>query len=268
MPIETAWRFGTLSNGLRYAIRRNGVPPGQVSVRLRIDAGSLMERDDEQGYAHYMEHLTFRGSKHVPDGESKRIWQRLGVTFGSDSNAQTTPTGTTYALDLPQATPQTLGESLKILSGMMADPNIIDSAVNAERAVVLAERRESDGPQMRISDISRQHFFAGQPLADHAPIGTVATLNAATAAKMEAFHQRWYRPENAVISVAGDMDPAQVEQLIKDNFAAWSVPGKGAPLPDFGEPNPKLPATRIAVEPGAPTGITMAWLRPWRPAAP
>ncbi|HJT39898.1 MAG TPA: insulinase family protein [Sphingobium sp.] len=267
VPIDAAWRFGTLSNGLRYAIRRNGVPPGQVSVRLRVDAGSLMEQPDELGYAHFMEHLTFRGSRHVPDGESKRIWQRLGVTFGSDSNAQTTPTGTTYALDLPQATQASLGESLKILAGMMADPNIIDSAVNAERAVVLAERREGDGPQMRISDASRRHFFAGQPLADHSPIGTVATLNAATAARMEAFHQRWYRPENAVISIAGDIDPALAEQLIKDNFAPWSVAGKGAPLPDFGEPDPKAPATKVAVEPGAPTGLTMAWLRPWKPHA-
>ena len=267
VPIDAAWRFGTLSNGLRYAIRRNGVPPGQVSVRLRMDAGSLMEQPDELGYAHFMEHLTFRGSRHVPDGESKRIWQRLGVTFGSDSNAQTTPTGTTYALDLPQATQASLGESLKILAGMMADPNIVDSAVNAERAVVLAERREGDGPQMRISDASRRHFFAGQPLADHSPIGTVATLNAATAARMEAFHRRWYRPENAVISVAGDIDPALAEQLIKDNFASWSVAGKGAPLPDFGEPDPKAPATKVAVEPGAPTGLTMAWLRPWKPHA-
>jgi zinc protease len=267
VPIDAEWRFGTLSNGLRYAVRRNGVPPGQVSVRLRIDAGSLMEQPDELGYAHYIEHLSMRGSRHVPDGESKRIWQRLGVTFGSDSNAQTTPTGTTYALDLPQATPASLGESMKILSGMMTDPNIVDSAVAAERAVVLAERRESDGPQMRLSDASRLHFFAGQPLADHAPIGTVATLNAATAAKIEAFHQRWYRPENAVIAIAGDIDPAQAEQLIKDNFGSWTVPGKGAPLPDFGAPDPKQPATRVVVEPGVPLGLTMAWLRPWTPHA-
>ncbi|MCI4589181.1 insulinase family protein [Sphingobium sp. BYY-5] len=267
VPIDTAWRFGTLPNGLRYAIRRNGVPPGQVSVRLRIDAGSLMEREDEQGYAHYMEHLSMRGSRHVPDGESKRIWQRLGVTFGSDSNAQTTPTGTTYALDLPQATPATLGESMKILAGMMTDPNIVDSSVDAERAVVLAEKRESDGPQSRISDASRQHFFAGQPLAEHAPIGTVATLNAATAAKLEAFHQRWYRPENTVIAISGDIDPALAEQIIKDDFASWTVPGKGAAIPDFGAPDPKSPATRVLVEPGAPIGLTMAWLRPWTPHA-
>ncbi|WP_448538330.1 M16 family metallopeptidase [Sphingobium yanoikuyae] len=267
VPIDTAWRFGTLSNGLRYAIRRNGVPPGQVSIRLRIDAGSLMERPDEQGYAHFMEHLSMRGSRHVPDGESKRIWQRLGVTFGSDSNAATTPTGTTYALDLPQANQTSLGESLKILAGMMTDPNIVDSAVDAERAVVLAERRESDGPQMRISDASRQHFFAGQALADHAPIGTVATLNAVTAAKAEAFHQRWYRPENTVIAIAGDIDPALAEQLLKDNFASWQDSGKGAEQPDFGEPDPKAPATRVVVEPGSPTGLTMAWLRPWKPHA-
>ena len=267
VPIDPAWRFGTLSNGLRYAIRRNGVPPGQVAIRLRVDVGSLMEQPDELGFAHYMEHLSMRGSRHVPDGESKRIWQRLGVSFGSDSNAQTTPTGTTYALDLPQATPATLGESMKILAGMMTDPNIVDGAVNAERAVVLAEKRESDGPQMRLSDASRQHFFAGQPLADHAPIGTVATLNAATAPKLEAFHQRWYRPENTVISIAGDMDPAVMEQILKDQFATWSPPGKAAPIPDFGVPDPGQPATRVVVEPGVPLSLTLAWVRPWKPHA-
>lgn len=267
VPIDPAWRFGTLSNGLRYAVRRNGVPPGQVSIRLRIDVGSLMEKPDELGFAHFMEHLTMRGSKHVPDGESKRIWQRLGVTFGSDSNAQTTPTGTTYALDLPQATPAGLAESMKILSGMMTEPNIVDSAVAAERAVVLAEMREAYGPQMRLSDASRLHFFAGQPLADHAPIGTVKTLTGATAASAEAFHQRWYRPENAVISIAGDIDPVVAEQLIKDHFAAWTVPGQGAVQPDFGEPDAKRPATKILVEAGVPTGITMAFLRPWKPRA-
>ena len=267
VPIDPAWRFGTLSNGLRYAVRRNGVPPGQVSIRLRIDAGSLMERPDELGYAHYIEHLSMRGSRHVPDGESKRIWQRLGVTFGSDSNAQTTPTGTTYALDLPQATQASLSESMKILAGMMTDPNIVDGAVAAERAVVLAEKRESDGPQSRLSEASRLHFFAGQPLADHAPIGTVATLNAATAAKVEAFHNRWYRPENAVIAIAGDIDPALAEQVIKDNFASWRGVGPGADLPDFGAPDARQPATRIFVEPGVPLGLTMAWLRPWKPRA-
>ncbi|OYW88276.1 MAG: peptidase M16, partial [Sphingobium sp. 32-64-5] len=243
------------------------VPPGQVSIRLRVDAGSLMERADEKGYAHFMEHLTFRGSKYVPDGESKRLWQRLGVTFGSDSNAQTTPTGTTYALDLPNATPQGLDESVKILAGMMTDPNIIPAAVDAERAVVLAEMREGTNIGTRVGDATRSLFFAGQPLGSHAPIGTVETLNAATAPRLKAFHDRWYRPESAVISVSGDIDPKAMEALLVKYFSGWKAVGKTAPVADFGAPDPKAPSTAVIVQPGLPTTITVAWLRPWRPKA-
>lgn len=267
VPIDPAWHFGTLPNGLRYAVRRNGVPPGQVAIRLRIDAGALMEQPDELGYAHFMEHLTFRGSKYVPDGESKRLWQRLGVTFGSDSNAQTTATGTTYALDLPQATPQGLDESMKILAGMMTDPNIVDASVSAERAVVLAEKREGEGPGSRVGDATRAFLFAGQRMESRSPIGTTPTLNAATAAKMEAFHSRWYRPENAVISIAGDIDPATAEALIAKHFTPWKAEGKADPAPDFGDPDPAKPAAGVIVEPGVPTGISYAFLRPWRPRA-
>src|SRR3546814_3383784 len=86
MPRDLAWQCGELPNGLRDAVRNNGVPPGQVSIRVRMDVGSMFETETERGFAHLLEHLTFRGSKHIPDGEAKRIWQRFGVTFGSDSN--------------------------------------------------------------------------------------------------------------------------------------------------------------------------------------
>src|SRR5687768_934481 len=82
IPRDTAWQFGGLPNGVRYAVRNNGVPPGQVSIRVRMDVGSMFETEQERGYAHLLEHLTFRGSEHIPDGEAKRIWQRFGVTFG------------------------------------------------------------------------------------------------------------------------------------------------------------------------------------------
>jgi zinc protease len=159
------WKFGRLPNGLRYAVRRNGVPPGQVSVRVRIDAGSLMETDSERGFAHLLEHLSFRGSVYVPDGESKRIWQRLGVTFGSDSNASTTFTSTVYKLDLPNADAAGLDESFKILAGMMSGPTITPESLNAERPVVLAEAREQPGAQKRLQDTMFDKMFAGQPIA-------------------------------------------------------------------------------------------------------
>ena len=119
VPVDQSWTFGVLDNGLRYAVKRNIVPAGQVSIRVRFDAGALHEEDNELGFAHLMEHLAFRGSEHVPEGEAKRIWQRFGVSFGSDSNAQTTPTQTVYKLDLPNSSPATLDESLKILAGMV-----------------------------------------------------------------------------------------------------------------------------------------------------
>ena len=261
---DPGWHFGTLSNGVRYAVRRNGVPPGQVSIRVRMDAGSLMETDNERGYAHMIEHLSFRGSEFVPDGEAKRIWQRFGATFGSDNNAETTFTGTTYKLDLPSATPEGLDESMKILAGMVEKPNITTAALNAERPAVLAERRESLGPQTHFSDTMFSTLFAGQPLAHRQPIGILDTLNAATADSVRAFHDRWYRPERAVVVVSGDMDPALFEKLVAAHFGDWQGIGPKPAEPDFGKPAPVEPSTAAVVEPGLPVLVREAMVRPWK----
>ena len=264
LPQDKAWKFGTLPNGLRYAVRRNGVPPGQVAVRVRIDAGSLNERDSERGFAHLIEHLSFRGSQYVPDGEAKRIWQRLGATFGSDSNASTTPTQTVYQLDLPGATEGGLDDSLKILAGMMAAPSLTTQALNAERPVVLAERREQPGPQVRYSDKVRETFFAGQPLAERSPIGQLATLEAATPESVRAFHDRWYRPERAVVIISGDLDPLLLAKLVAKNFGDWKGVGTSPPDPEGGAPGGGRPTDSELVEPPMPPMVAMAVLRPWK----
>ena len=263
VPVDKSWTFGTLPNGLRYAVKRNGVPPGQVSVRVRMDVGSLMENDNEQGFAHLMEHLSFRGSKFVPDGEAKRVWQRLGATFGSDSNAQTTPTQTVYQLDLPNANQASLDESLKIISGMVSAPGITKTALNAERPVVLAELRERAGPQTKVQDATRSLFFAGQRLAVRAPIGTPQTLTGATAGVLQSFHEKWYRPENTVVVVAGDADPILLEQLITKHFESWKANGKAGVAPPFGEPIIDAGVSSVIVEPTLPRFISMATIRPW-----
>jgi zinc protease len=264
VPVDDTWTFGELPNGLRYAVKRNDVPAGQVSIRVRIDAGALHENDDELGFAHLIEHLSFRGSTHVPDGEAKRIWQRFGVTFGSDSNAQTTPTQTVYKLDLPNATPEKLDESVKIISGMMRNPRISDAALAAEKAIVLAELRENSGAQMVYSDALREHAFQGQRLANRSTIGTPETLQAATAQALNAFHARWYRPENVVIVMAGDMDPAELAKLVQKHFSDWKGVGPRTPEPDFGDPVPTGTPARVLIEPTLPTTVSIAYLRPWR----
>lgn len=264
IPVDKQWIFGELPNGLRYAVRRNRVPPGQVSIRVAIDAGSLMERENERGYAHFIEHLSFRGSKFVADGEAKRVWQRLGATFGSDSNAVTSPTQTIYKLDLPSAGFPALNESMKILSGMMSGPTMSSAEVDAERRTVSAEAREQDGAQVRVADAASKLFYAGQPLADRSPIGNLDSLAKATPESLRAFHNRWYRPDNTVIAISGDGDPVIFAQLISRYFSDWK-PATSEPLAkvDLGKPSASAPTARFIAEPGLPTSVNLAWMRPW-----
>jgi zinc protease len=275
VPHDPKWTFGVLPNGLRYAVRHNGVPPGQVSVRIVADVGSLYETDAQRGYAHLIEHLVFRDSKYLKSGEAIPTWQKLGATFGSDTNAETSPTQTTFKLDLPNASPATLDETFKLLSGMISAPIFTPQGVKTEVPIVLAEMREREGPEAHVVDATRAAFFKGQPLADRSPIGTVATLEAATPASIKAFHDKWYRPDNTVIVVAGDADPAALVAEITKWFGDWRDIGPKPAQPDFGEPKaPPGPVqkspnhnpvgeTAVVVEPGLPRVVNVAILRPW-----
>ena len=275
VPQDKAWSFGVLPNGLRYAVRHNGVPPGQVSIRILVDAGSLYETDAEQGYAHLLEHLSFRESKYLKEGEAIPRWQQMGATFGTDTNAETSPTQTVYKLDLPDAAPPKLDETFKLLSGMITAPIFTPRGVATEVPIVLAEKREHSGIGQRVGDRTRQTLYQGQPLANRPPIGTDATLNAATADSVRAFHDRWYRPDNTVVIVAGDADPKALEAEVTKWFGDWKPAGPIVPAPSFGEPKaPEGAATRegltspvdgtaVIVEPDLPRLISWAILRPW-----
>jgi len=272
VPQDKEWVFGELPNGVRYAVRHNAVPPGQVSIRIRMDVGSLYESDAERGYAHLIEHLVFRQSKYLGDGQAIPTWQRLGATFGSDTNAVTGPISTTFKLDLPGVTPASLDESFRLLSGMMIAPTLSEANVRTDVPIVMAEKRERGGTAERVGDATQATLFAGQKLAVRPVIGTSETLNAATAASVRAFYSRWYRPENCVIVAVGDIDPAQLAALATKYFGDWQVPGKHTAPPPFGDPvapagsDPANPVgeTRVMVEPDLPRGITYAVLRPWR----
>lgn len=277
VPQDKEWVFGTLPNGLRYAVRNNRVPPNQVSIRIRIDAGSLYERDGEEGYAHLLEHLLFRQSKYLEDGQAIPTWQRLGASFGNDTNAETTTTQTVFKLDLPNATPAALDESFKLLSGMVTAPTLSEANIRTDVPIVLAEMRERGGTGQRVQDATRRIFYKGQPLAERAPIGTVESLEGAHQEAVRAFYKRWYRPENAVIVVAGDAPTAELEALVRKWFVDWKGHGRPEPAPSFGDPlappgaqadtpagATPVGATEVLVEPDLPRSVNFAILRPWR----
>lgn len=279
IPVDREWLMGELPNGVRYAVRQNGVPPCQISMRILVDAGSLHETDSEQGYAHLIEHLIFRESREFGPGEAIPYFQRLGASLGADTNATTSPTQTVYKLDLPNANRASLDDSVRRFAGMVREPALSAANLTADVPIVLAERRDSAGPGRRIADATRQTFFAGQRLAVRSPIGTVETLEGATAASVRAFHRRWYRPENAVVVLVGDADPRLLAAIVEREFGDWQGAGPVTPAPDFGDPlppagaaadlsdpaNPIIPVgdVQVLVEPGQPRAVTFAIMRPW-----
>ena len=272
VPRDEEWSFGQLENGLRYGVRENGVPPNQVSIRVRIDAGSLHEDDNELGYAHLLEHMLFRESQYLGVAEAIPRWQKLGATFGSDTNAETSATHTVYKLDLPNITPEKFEESMMLISGMIRGPVLSDANVKAEVPIVLAEKRERGGVGERVYEARMKTLFAGQRLADRITIGTEDTLRAANGASVQGFYDRWYRPENTVISVVGDLDPNLLATMVEKYFAGWEVEGTPAAAPDFGDPQPPAGAdpanpvgeVSVIVEPTLQRFLTFGYFRPWR----
>ena len=116
IAVDPDVRFGALDNGLRYAIRRNAEPPGRVSLRLRIAAGSLHEAEDQRGVAHFLEHMVFNGSRNFPDVENLLgRMQRLGIAFGAHANAYTSFDETVYMLDLPNLEKDTLKLGFEVM---------------------------------------------------------------------------------------------------------------------------------------------------------
>jgi len=260
---DPAWRFGTLPNGLRYAVRRNALPAGQVSIRIRIDAGALHEQDSERGYAHFVEHMLFRGTESFPDRQAREIWQQLGASFGSDSNASTDSTETVYQLDLPHADRTSLDRSLNVLSEMMSRARFDAAAVEGEKPVVLSEKNRRPELTQRVLEASMPLFFSGLLYADRDTIGTDATLNGASAESLRAFYRRWYRPERATIVLVGDADPAMMEELVRTRFGGWQGEGAAPSDPDYGQI--AEPAQRVAnvAYPGVPVTARVSWMRPY-----
>ncbi len=225
---ESGWHFGQLDNGLRYIVRRNDRPENTALVRMDIATGSLDERDDERGYAHYVEHMAFNGSTNVPEGEMIKLLERLGLAFGADTNASTSFDRTQYKLDLPRADAELLDTALMLMRETASELTFDEEAVQREKGVILAERRVRNSYALKNTIDSLEFAYPDSLIAQRLPIGTAETLEAADAASLRGFWEREYVPADTVIVVVGDFDPALVEAKIAEHFGDW----RPAPSPD------------------------------------
>lgn len=254
-------RFGALPNGMRYAIRKQSIPPGQAAVRLRFDAGSLMETDAQQGLAHFLEHMAFNGSKAVPEGEMIKILERLGLAFGADTNASTNFDETIYKLDLPRTNDETVDAALMLMREAAGNLTLDPGAIDRERGVVLSEERARDTPPYRVYQRRLEFFLKGQRPPTRYPIGKVEVLQNAPAGQLADYYNRYYRPERATLVVVGDFDVAAMEAKIKTKFGDWTATGPAGVDPDLGAVQPRKAEAKLVVEPGAPLSMQLAWVR-------
>ena len=273
---DPAIRHGVLPNGLRYAVMRNATPAHGVSIRLGIAAGSLADPDDQLGAAHFLEHMAFGGSQAQLQAQTEKVFADAGVAFGRDRNAQTSSFDTTFKIDLPHGDPAALDLGFRWLRQVADGARLTAEAVDRERGVILAEReaRLSDLTDLQARVLAFQ--APGTRLARGDGVGSLASISSLAAPQLQAFYDRWYQPQNAVVVVIGDESLDELEARVQGAFGSWRPRGAaGAPveaaridgsrgLEVMNLAGPHLPSVLAACRLSSSTaasGRDMAWLR-------
>lgn len=262
VPADPSVKFGVLANGMRWAVMRNATPGGQTALRLRIGSGSLEESDAQQGLAHVLEHMAFKGSTHVPPGEMVKTLEREGLAFGADTNAETEWTQTVYQFDLPRSDHASLETGLMLMREIAGELSLAPDALTPERGVVLSEERLRDTPSYRAEKAEIDFMADGQRITGRFPIGQVDVVEHAPAALLRAFYRANYRPDRAVFVAVGDFDPEVMEARIKALFSDWSPAGPPSADPDLGVPRARGLTGKAVEIPGASTQTVIAWVQP------
>jgi len=227
-------RHGRLENGFRYVLMRNSEPKKRVSVHLDVQVGSLNERDGEEGLAHFLEHMLFRGSNYFAPGELIKYFQSLGMQFGPDVNAHTGFTETVYDILLPDGSRNHIGKAIIAAKDFARGALLLDSEIDKERNVVLAEKQRRDSVEYRTLISTLGFEFPGSLIAKRLPIGREAVIQTAGRGALKKFYDAWYRPDRMILVMVGEFDLEVAETLIKNEFS--SLPSGQGPAfsSDFG----------------------------------
>jgi zinc protease len=226
LPIAPEIKMGKLPNGLTYYIRKNSKPENKVELRLVVNAGSILEDDDQQGLAHFMEHMAFNGTKNFKKNELVSFLQSIGVQFGADLNAYTSFDETVYILPIPTDKPENLEKGFQVLEDWASTVTLDPVEIDKERGVVLEESRLGKGANDRMNKVIYPKLFDGSKYAQRLPIGKDEILSGFKHESVKRFYKDWYRPNLMAVVVVGDIDPTMAEQMVKSHFSKLKNPGK------------------------------------------
>ena len=208
---------GKLENGIHYYIYKNNKPENKAMLNLVVKTGSLMEEDNEQGIAHFMEHMAFNGTTKFEKNEMIKYLQSIGLSFGGDLNAYTSFDRTVYKLLVP-TTPKELEDGIEVLREWASEATLSSQEIDSEKKVVIEEWRLRQGLAQRLGDVQKKALFEGSRYFDRFPIGLPEIINGADQNLVKGFYQKWYQPENISIIAVGDFDTNQIENFIHKYF--------------------------------------------------
>jgi len=218
IPVSPDIKTGTLPNGLRYYIKKNTKPEKKMELRLAVNAGSILEEDNQQGLAHFTEHMAFNGSKHFKKNDLVSFLQSIGVKFGAHLNAYTSFDETVYMLNIPLDKPENLEKGFLVLEDWAGRVLFDSKEIEKERGVVLEESRGRKGAQDRMYKQIYPKLFVGSKYASRIPIGKDEILKTFKPETIKQFYKDWYRPNLMAVVAVGDFDVAEIEGKIKSHF--------------------------------------------------
>ena len=245
IPVDPLITVGTLANGLRYYVRANSQPQGRAELRLVVNAGSVLEDEDQRGLAHFVEHMSFNGTLHFPRQEVAGFMQSLGMRFGAHVNAHTSFDETVYELQIPSDNPAVIDRSLLILEDWAHNVSFDPVEIDKERGVILEEWRLGLGAGERMQDAQFPVLLKGSRYAERLPIGKPDIIQNVNHDRLKQFYIDWYRPDLMAVIAVGDFDRAAVEARIKAHFG--SIPAASSPKPRPVYAVPDQPGTTYSV---------------------
>ncbi|MEO8181274.1 MAG: insulinase family protein [Deltaproteobacteria bacterium] len=220
LPLDRALETRVLENGVTYLSRRFSATTQRVVLGLVVKVGALVEADDEQGLAHFVEHMAFDGTTHYDGKELRSFFGRVGLNFGGHANAFTSQTSTRFLLEIPSDDPATLDQAVLILrdwaTGIRFDP----AAVERVRPVLIAEKRAHDTPQERLTQRMTKLAMQGSRHAARDVIGLESVIQSASAEQLRSFYRRWYQPQNLAVVANGDFDGAAMQRRVEQHFGS------------------------------------------------
>jgi zinc protease len=245
LPVDPAITTGQFENGLRYFIRENDEPRDRAELRLVVNVGSLVEDDDQQGLAHFVEHMAFNGTEHFPKQEMIAFLESTGMRFGPSINAFTSFDETVFMLQVPTDQPRTVEQAFLVLEDWAHNVSFDPEEIDKERGVIIEEWRLGRGAAARMRDEQFPILLKGSRYAERLPIGTIDVLEGFAHDRLIDFYDTWYRPDLMSVIVVGSLETSRVEGLLRKHFA--SMPAAGSPRPETTFDVPEQPGTLYAV---------------------